>query len=122
MNDLLGAALAGLAGELVHPQLAIRGPKVDQGHQPPAIADHNFAGTAKRRRRQDGEGDLAAGPPAAWAARRAGRQCFPGSAPGLAPGEAQRRRTGTHRRSRPGHVNPIWLWLGARWTIDALDG
>src|SRR5712691_3098783 len=61
VNELLEEDRVEVAGELIHPQLAIRRPAVYQGRDPPAIADHNLAGPAERSRYLDGEGDLAAG-------------------------------------------------------------
>src|SRR5712691_6490599 len=61
VNELLEEDRVEMAGELIHPQLAERRPAVDQGCDPPAIADHDFTWPAKRGRYQDGEGDVAAG-------------------------------------------------------------
>src|SRR6266516_4908662 len=61
MNELLEEDRVEVAGELIHPDLAVRRPAVDQGGDPPAVADHDLAGPAEGRRHQDGEGDVAAG-------------------------------------------------------------
>jgi len=50
-----------MAGELIHPHQAVRRPAVDQGHDPPAVADHYVAWPAERSGYQDREGDLTAG-------------------------------------------------------------
>src|SRR5215831_7813076 len=62
VNEFLEHVLVEVARELVHPHQAVRRPAVDQGHDPPPVADHDFAGPAERRRHQDGEGDLVACP------------------------------------------------------------
>src|SRR6266542_958567 len=61
VNELLEEDWVEVAGELIHPQLSVRRPAVDQGRDPPAIADRNFAWPAERRRYQEGEGGLVAG-------------------------------------------------------------
>src|SRR5439155_19570835 len=61
VDDLLEVDLVDLAGELVHPHLAVSRPGVDQGHHPAAVADQDLARLAEHGRHQDGEGNLAAG-------------------------------------------------------------
>src|SRR5262249_39096736 len=61
MNELVEVDLVEVTGELIHPDQAVPRPVVDQGHHPPAVADHDVVWPAERRRYQDREGDLAAG-------------------------------------------------------------
>src|SRR5690242_1553408 len=61
LNELLEVGLVQVAGEFIYPYQAVRCPAVDQGYDPPAVADHDVARPAERRRYQDGEGDTVAG-------------------------------------------------------------